>query len=119
MKLSISKNANPNYLAKIVEISDFKPHPNADRLKLATVDGCIVSVSIDTQPGIFIYFPLECQINQEYLSKNNMFRDSTLNNDPEKKGFFESNRRVKCVNLRGLASEGLVMPIFFIRKSYY
>lgn len=111
MKLSISKNANPNYLAKIVEISDFKPHPNADRLKLATVDGCVISTSIDTQPGIFIYFPLECQINQEYLSKNNLFRDSTLNSDPEKKGFFEENRRVRCIKFRGLASEGLIMPL--------
>lgn len=111
MKLTKSKNSNPNYLAKIVKVESFTPHPNADRLKLATVDGCVISVSKDTEPGIFIYFPVECQINQEYLSNNNMFREKTLNKDPEQSGFFEDTRRVKCIKLRGLASEGLIMPI--------
>ena len=118
MKLSISKNANPNYLAKIVKISDFKPHPNADGLKLATVDGCVISTSIDTQPGIFIYFPLECQIAQSYLEANNMFREKTLNEDKEKTGFFEENRRVRCIKLRGLTSEGLIMPISSLYPSF-
>lgn len=39
MKLTRSKDCNPNYLAKIVQIDSFRPHPNAERLKLATVDG--------------------------------------------------------------------------------
>ncbi len=111
MKLTTSKNANLNYLSKIVKIESFKPHPNADRLKLAIVDGCVISTSIDTKEGIFVYFPLECQINHDYLSKNNMYRDKTLNSDQEKTGFFEENRRVKCIKLRGVASEGLIMPL--------
>ena len=31
MKLTISKNANINYLARIVQVDTFHPHPNADR----------------------------------------------------------------------------------------
>lgn len=33
MKLTISKNANINYLARIVQVDIFHPHPNADKLK--------------------------------------------------------------------------------------
>lgn len=33
MKLTISKNANINYLARIVQVDTFHPHPNADKLK--------------------------------------------------------------------------------------
>ncbi len=67
MKLTTSKNANLNYLSKIVKIESFKPHPNADRLKLAIVDGCVISVSIDTKEGLFVYFQLECKINHNYF----------------------------------------------------
>lgn len=111
MKLSISKNANPNYLAKIVRISSFNKHPYADRLKLCIVDGCNIAVSLDTEPGVFIYFPVECQINKEYLSINNLFKDSHLNKNVTKSGFFEEKGRVRCIKLQKIASEGLVMPI--------
>ena len=46
MKLTISKNANINYLARIVQVDTFHPHPNADKLKLCTVEGYIISTGI-------------------------------------------------------------------------
>jgi len=55
MKLTISKNANINYLARIVQVDTF--HPNADKLKLCTVEGYIISTGIDSVEGIYI-FPL-------------------------------------------------------------
>lgn len=41
MKLSKSKKANVNYLAKIVEIKNFRQHSNPEvtRLKCCTIDG--------------------------------------------------------------------------------
>lgn len=112
MKLTISKNANVNYLAKIVHVETFSPHPNADKLKLAGVGGCITACSNTTKPGIFIYFPIECCISEAYLKQNNLYRDKALNSNPEvNPGFFEPNGRVKCVRLRGFVSEGLIMPI--------
>lgn len=36
--LSISKNANSNYLAKIVKLNKLEKHPNAGRLLIATID---------------------------------------------------------------------------------
>lgn len=53
MKLTISKNANINYLARIVQVDTFHPHPNADKLKLCTVEGYIISTGIDSVEGIY------------------------------------------------------------------
>ena len=111
MKLSISKDANINYLAKIVKIDSFKPHPNANKLKLATVDGYIIAISSDYKEGIYIYFPTECTIDPEFLSFNNLYRKSEKNTDKDKQGFFEDAGRVRCIKLRGIGSEGFIMPI--------
>lgn len=116
MKLTRSKDCNPNYLAKIVQIDSFRPHPNAERLKLATVDGYIISTSIDSAEGIYVYFPVECVINSDFLKVNNLYRKADLNADSAKQGFFEESGRVKCIKLRGLASEGLIMPIYELCK---
>lgn len=112
MKLTISKDANINYLAKIIKLEDsnFSPHPNADKLKLVHLYGNTISTSIDTQPGIYVYFPVECVIAPEFLRFHNLYRDTTLNNNPDEKGFFEESGRVKCIKLRGIASEGFIMP---------
>lgn len=112
IQISLSKNANINYVATFVKVDTFTPHPNADKLKLAIVNGCTISVSIDTQPGIFIYFPLESRISDKFLSKNNLYR-KTLNKNinPEGNGFFEATGRVKCVKLRSLYSEGFIIPV--------
>ena len=46
MNLGKSKKANINYLAKIVNIKEFYPHPkpSVERLKCATVDGFTILV---------------------------------------------------------------------------
>lgn len=113
MRLEQSKYANPNYLAKIVELKDFSTHPNpkCERLKCCTIDGYNIAVSIDTNPGTYIYFPIETQITPSYLATNNLFRDKEYNVDKSKGGFFESAGRVKIIKLQGYPSEGFVMPI--------
>ena len=99
MKLSQSSKFNRNYSAKIVEVTEFVKHPNpkCERLKMAIVDGFHIAVSIDTQPGEYVYFPVECCINSSYLAANNLFRDSTMNKNPNMKGFFEANCRVRAI----------------------
>ena len=112
MKLSTSKDANVNYLARIIKLEDsnFSPHPNADKLKLVHLHGNTISTGIDTTPGYYVYFPVECVIAPEFLKFHNLYRESTLNANPEEKGFFEESGRVKCIKLRGVASEGFIMP---------
>lgn len=72
MKLTISKNANINYLARIVQVDTFHPHPNADKLKLCTVEGYIISTGIDSVEGIYVYFPVECVYNPKSFDYQKM-----------------------------------------------
>lgn len=112
MKLAITKNANLNYLAKIVKIENFTPHPDPEttRLKVAHIDGFNLVVGIDSQPGIYVYFPTSCEINPQLLAYGNLYKHSEKNNHPENKpGFFEDNGRVKAIRLRGVVSEGFLM----------
>lgn len=115
MKLNKSKDCNINYLAKVVQIDNFTSHidPEVTRLKVAHVDGYNIIVAIDEQPGKFVYFPTSCCINPQLLSFANLYRnyEKNENSDPEKKGLFEDNGRVKAVKLRGQVSEGFLLPL--------
>lgn len=110
--LEISKQGNPNYLAKVVKLKGLKKHSNADRLQTVDIDFQTVVTGIDAKDGnIYIYFPIESKINSSFISHINGFRDNLLNSDPEKAGFFEDNCRVKALKLRGEKSMGFIVPI--------
>ena len=113
MKLNISNGANVNYLAKIVCVDKFTPHPNPEytKLKVAHIDGFNLIVSTDMTEGIYVYFPAMCQINPELLSYLSLYRNKEKNRNVEKTGFFGDNGRVKAIRLGGALSEGFIMPI--------
>lgn len=113
MKLTKSKNANVNYLAKIVDIQNFRAHSNPEvtRLKCCTIDGFNIITGIDSQPGLYVYFPTACCINSTLLSYCNLYRHKELNSNSEKTGMFEDNGRVKAIRLKGELSEGFILPI--------
>lgn len=104
-----SENANENYVASIVKIDEFRPHSNADRLKIATVFFNNVITGIDAPPGLYVYFPIESALSVEFLAYTNSFRDKEMNFNKEKAGMFESHGRVKAVRLRGEKSEGYII----------
>lgn len=110
--ISISEKANINYLCKVVELTNVRKHNNADKLQITSVDFQDVVVGLDAKVGDrYIYFPLECVINKEFLSFTNSFRDKSLNLSDSESGFFEENGRVKAVRLRGEKSCGYLVPI--------
>lgn len=113
MELTKSKNYNINYLAKIVNIQSFSSHPNKEvtKLKVAHVNGYNIIVGIDEKPGLFIYFPMLSEINPNILAYCNLYEKSDLNKDNTKKGFFSSNGKVKGIKLKGLVSEGFLLPL--------
>lgn len=111
MELIKSKVANINYLAKIVNISSFHQHPNAEKLKCCTVDGFNIITDINSEEGMYIYFPALSQINNKFLSFANLYRHSNLNRNTELSGFFEDNGRVSAIKLRGIVSEGFIIPL--------
>ena len=110
--LSISEKANTNYLAKVVDLKNIKKHPNADRLQTVDIDFNTVITGMDAKEGdTYVYFPIECKINKDFLSETNSFRDKELNSDKEQMGFFEENCRVRAMRLRGEKSMGYIVPI--------
>ena len=118
MKLIKSKNANVNYLAKVVRIENFKPHtdPEVTRLKCCVIDGFNIICGIDSEPGLYIYFPTACCINPDFLRYANLYRHKEMNNDPEQSGMFEDNGRVKAIRLRGELSEGFILPAVMLEN---
>ena len=111
MKLIISKNADINYLAKIVRIENFRKHsnPEVERLKCCSIDGFNIITGIDSPAGFYVYFPVMCQINPQFLNFANLYRHKELNANPEKSGMFEDNGRVKAISLKGEKSEGFII----------
>ena len=111
MRFAKSKHYDVNYLAKIVNIQHFENHPNPEvtRLKLAPIGGYRVVVDINSKPGFYVYFPALSQINPDFLRYASLFRDTTLNANPEKKGFFEKNGKVTAIKLKGQVSEGFLI----------
>ena len=110
MKLIKSTKANINYLAKVIDITNFLPHPNAERMKIAQVGGYKVCVGIDEPAGRYIYFPVNSEINPNLLSYCNLYRHTEKNTNTEKAGFFNDNGRVTAIKLRGFPSEGFLLP---------
>lgn len=112
--LNISKDANINYLAKIVELKQIIPHPDKDttKLQIAIVDFEEVVIGKDMQVGdVCVFFRPESQISEKFLSHINAFRHSELNQDKDKTGFFEDSGRVRTVRLRKQLSAGFLVPI--------
>ncbi len=101
------------YKATILKIKNVRPHSNADRVLLATCHGNQVVVGIDTKEGdLGIYFPTDGQLSHEVCHYNNLYRESSLNYEPDgKTGMFDTNRRVRTQKFRGEISDGFWMPI--------
>lgn len=100
------------YKAYVTTLKNVRPHPNADRMKLADCFGNTVCVGIDAvEDDVVIYFPTDGQLSAEYAEQNNLIRklDENGNNiggylDPDK-------RNIKAIKLRGEKSDGLTMPL--------
>lgn len=113
LQFNISKKANINYLAKIVNIKEFSKHPNPEvtKMKVAHIGGYSISVGINEPEGFYIYFPTMSQIHSELLEYLNLYAKPELNRDATAKpGFFGKNGRVKAIKLKGYPSEGFLLP---------
>ena len=112
-KLELATPKNANYTATIVALKTFVDLANCDNVKAALIFGNSVIIGKDAQPGtVGVFFPLESQIDEEFLGANNLFRKAEYGNvEPEKKGFFEQHGRVKAAKFRGHKSEGFWIPL--------
>jgi RNA ligase (TIGR02306 family) len=86
----------------VEKVSDVKPHPNADRLELATVLGwqCVVGKG-NLKPGdLVVYFPIDSVLPDGLIER--LFSDSKIK---PKEG------RIRTIKIRGAISQGLAIPI--------
>lgn len=111
MKLEIKKGSE-NYTCQVIKLPPKVKVPSLDNLVCCTHQGndCLVSKD-SNEEELYLFFPAECQISHEFLSWNNLYRHSELNNDKTKKGFFEDNRRVKTIKFKGVISSGFMIPL--------
>ena len=114
------------YSATVVRIGKLEPIKNSDFLAKTQVAGFDIVVRKDQvkEGDIQIYCPIETQLRGEFLSKNNLFSDPTLNSNcaeynkvfntkgqgEAKKlaGFFGNNGRIRIITLRGQVSMGFI-----------
>lgn len=80
-------------VAKVTSVMEI---PGADKIHVAVVLGenCIVSKDVGVG-HVGLLFPADTQLSEQYCHENNLFRHATENKDPDKTGFFETNRRVR------------------------
>lgn len=84
-----------------------RAHPNADRLRLATVKGYQVVVGLDAQEGdLGIFFPCDGQLSEEYATQNDLVSRTDPITGEKAGGYFSTNRRVRSQRLRGEKSDG-------------
>ena len=102
-----------NYTCQVIKLPPIQKIDGLDNLVKVTHQGndCLIGKDIDSDDDLYLFFPSECQISHEFLSKNNLYRNLELNEDKTKKGFFEDNRRCKSIKFKGVISTGFIIPI--------
>lgn len=122
--LTISKDADPNYLAEVIVCPELKDHPNADRLQILNVFGgdVIVAKGQYTQGEKLVFYPTESCISHKFLAWANLLDKADFNADGKTKGFFSTKgdgySRVKAAKLRELPSQGFVYQVSKLAKYY-
>jgi hypothetical protein len=108
------------YNAIVTKLKNVRPHPNADKVQLATCHGNQVVIGLDSKEDHWgVYFPCDGQLSHEFCHANNLYRDKTKNKFPdEKPGMFDDNRRVRAQRFRGEISDGFWVPLHYFGFIY-
>ena len=97
----------------ITTLKNVRPHPNADRLVLATCFNSAVCVAKDQyfEGQIGIYFETDLQLSMEYCQENGLL--AVYENGVNVSGGYmdPAKRNVRAIKLRGEQSDGLFMPM--------
>lgn len=88
---------------QVLNVSEVKPHPNADRLELATVLGwqCVVGKESMKAGDLVVYFPIDSVLPESLV--DHLFKDTKVK---------PINGRVRTVKIRGAISQGLAIPVW-------
>ena len=100
------------YKVYIAKVKNIRPAENADRLNLCEVFGntTVVDKSVN-EKDLYIYFPVDGQISEEFGKANDLFRRKDENGN-QCGGFIDPDKRnITAIRLRGNKSDGLVLPL--------
>lgn len=86
-------------IVEVCKINNIEPHPNADRLEIATVKGwnCVIPKYRFKKEDLIIYIPIDSVLPLELSDRMNVTQ-------------YLHNGRVKAIKLRKIPSYGLVEP---------
>lgn len=97
----------------ITNLKNVRPHPNADRLILATCFESTVCVAKDKyfEGQIGVYFETDLQLSMEFCEKNGLL--AVYENGVNISGGYmdPAKRNVRSIKLRGEQSDGLFLPL--------
>lgn len=118
MNLKIYEDSK-NYTCQVIKLPTKVLVKGLDNLVEVNFQGNSCLISKDSnEDKLYLFFPAECQIDNEFLSINNLYRHTHLNKDGTKKGFFEDNGRVKALRLKGVISTGFIIPLANLYDNY-
>ena len=101
-----------SYCGYVTTLKNVRPHPNADRMKLADCFGNTVCVGLNEVEGEFgVYFPTDGQLSVEFCAQNDLVRRKDENGNPAGGYLDPDKRNIRAIKLRGEKSDGLFMPI--------
>lgn len=101
-----------SYCGFVTTLKNVRPHPNADRMKLADCFGNTVCVGLNSAEGeIGVYFPVDGQLSVEFCQVHDLARRKDENGNAAGGYLDPDKRNIKAVKLRGEKSDGLFMPI--------
>lgn len=88
-----------------------RPLPGSDHIVIGTCRGYQVIVNKSTVDGqLGVFFEAGGQLSEEFANVNDLIRRKNQDGTPAG-GFFENNRRVNALKLRGAKSEGFWCPL--------
>jgi len=91
-----------------------RPVEGLDNLVLGTCAGYQVLVGKDTEDGALgCFFESGGQLDQAFCEAHDLIRRKNLDTGAAEGGYFEENRRVKALKLRGIKSEGFWVPLWY------
>lgn len=101
-----------SYCGYITTLKNVRPHPNADRMKLADCFGNTVCVGLDANEGdVVIYFPTDGQLSVEFCREHDLVRRKDENGNPAGGYLDPDKRNIKAIKLRGEKSDGITFPL--------
>ena len=100
------------YCGYVTTLKNVRPHPNADRMKLADCFGNTVCVGLDANEGdVVIYFPTDGQLSIEFCREHDLVRRKDENGNPAGGYLDPDKRNIKAIKLRGEKSDGITFPL--------